>query len=269
MKKYDLLGILWYIDKVEVIRFFVKRGESMSSSNVKIILVDHHSLFRTGIKQILEKEEKFKVVAEGETVDDVYRLMNSIEADILLIDISSNSEQLFSRIHLIKEEIPNCKVIFMSAQRDEHNVLQALKVGASGYLLKEMNVDLFIDAIHAILNGTMWYHPEAMHYFLANCKEIKNKLTENPCSSSESVKRPLHLLTKRECEVLQLLSEGKSNEGIAKSLEVSESTVKNHVASILRKMNVSDRTLAAITAIKNRWVHFEYNDSDIENLVRK
>lgn len=250
-------------------RFCLNRGISMSSNNVNIILIDHHSLFRTGIKEILEREENFQVIAEGESIDDAYRLLNSLQVDILLIDISSNSEQSFSRIHQIKEEFPNTTIVFLSSQKVDHHIYQALKIGASGYLLKEMNVDLFIEAIHSILNGTVWYHPEAMHQFIVSCKEMTDKFSNYSRSSTENVKRPLHLLTKRECEVLQLLSEGKNNEGIAKSLGVSESTVKNHVASILRKMEVSDRTLAAITAIKNRWVYFEYNDEEIEGSMVK
>lgn len=241
----------------------------MSSKNVNIILIDLHSLFRTGIKEILAQEENFRVIAEGESIDDAHRLLSSLHADILLIDIGSNSEEQFSRIHHLREEFPSCTIIFMSSQKDEHLIYQALKIGASGYLLKEMNVDLFIDAIRSIINGTVWYHPEAMHHFIINCKKLNDKFSNYSRSSTEDVRRPLHLLTKRECEVLQLLSEGKNNEGIARILGVSESTVKNHVASILRKMDVSDRTLAAITAIKNRWVYFEYNDQEMKELVLK
>src|SRR5699024_9926552 len=102
-----------------------------------------------------------------------------------------------------------------------------------------------------------------MQQFLLNYREMEKRFSESSFSSPDEVNRPLHLLTKRECEVLQLLAEGNSNEKIARKLKVSESTVKNHVASILRKMNVADRTIAAITAIKNRWVHFEYDLGEV------
>lgn len=234
----------------------------MSNDIVKIILIDSHRLFRAGIKRILEREEKFDVIAEGENVNDAARLMNLFDVDIVLIDISSNTQDGLSEIHRLIESFPSSTIVILSAQEEENLAIQALRIGAKGFLLKEMNVELFIDAINAIHAGNIWYHPNVLQQLLVNYVEMEKKLTTQSFASPDEVIRPLHLLTKRECEVLQLLSEGYSNEGIAKALDVAESTVKNHVASILRKMNVSDRTVAAITAIKNRWVYFEYNQQE-------
>jgi two-component system response regulator DegU len=134
-------------------------------------------------------------------------------------------------------------------------VTHALKTGAQGYLLKEMDSDSLIEAIRVVSEGGSYLHPKVTHNLV---KEYRRLATESVASGAAErtveYRKPLHLLTKRECQVLQLLADGKSNRAVAETLYISEKTVKNHVSNILQKMNVNDRTQAVVTAIKNGWV---------------
>ncbi|MFC9600257.1 LuxR C-terminal-related transcriptional regulator, partial [Peribacillus butanolivorans] len=127
--------------------------------------------------------------------------------------------------------------------------------GAQGYLLKEMDADALIDAVRVVAEGGSYLHPKVTHNLV---KEYRRLAAEEGADRDSvhavEIRRPLHLLTRRECEVLQLLADGKSNRAIGETLYISEKTVKNHVSNILQKMNVNDRTQAVVLAIKNGWV---------------
>ena len=116
-----------------------------------------------------------------------------------------------------------------------------------------MDSDALVDAVKIVAEGGSYVHPKVTHNLVAEYKRLANAQNSGGFQQSE-VRRPLHLLTRRECEVLQMLADGKSNRGIGEGLYISEKTVKNHVSNILQKMNVNDRTQAVVTAIKNGWV---------------
>src|SRR5699024_2006538 len=124
-----------------------------------------------------------------------------------------------------------------------------------GYLLKEMDSNALVEAIRVVSEGGSYLHPKVTHNLVKEYRKLaeENENKENFVFFS----KPLHLLTRRECEVLQLLAEGKSNRDVAESLEISEKTVKNHVSNILQKLNVKDRTQAVVRAIKNGWVKMD------------
>lgn len=154
------------------------------------------------------------------------------------------------------EKFPETKVIILSIHDDENYVTHALKTGASGYLLKEMDADALIEAVKVVADGGSYLHPKVTHNLVNEYRRlaIENANSDEHHVQVVEIRRPLHLLTRRECEVLQLLADGKSNRGIGEALFISEKTVKNHVSNILQKMNVNDRTQAVVVAIKNGWV---------------
>src|SRR5699024_5953398 len=143
------------------------------------------------------------------------------------------------------------KVMILSIHDDESYVTHALKTGASGYMLKEMDSDELIEAVKIVADGGSYIHPKVTHKLVNEYRRIVNSGSKGMGYQQPEVQMPLHLLTSRECEVLQLLSDGKSNRSIGDALFISEKTVKNHVSNILQKMNVNDRTQAVVTAIKN------------------
>lgn len=223
---------------------------------INIILIDDHKLFREGVKRILDFEDSFNVVAEGDDGEEALELVKEHNPDVVLMDINMpNTNGLEATGRLIKQ-FPEVKVIILSIHDDENYVTHALQTGARGYLLKEMDAESLIEAIKIVHDGGSYLHPRVTH----NLVQEYRRLTTGDFDEGEKqvsvieYRKPLHLLTRRECEILQLLAEGNSNRSIAEILFISEKTVKNHVSNILQKMRVEDRTQAVVKAIKNGWV---------------
>ncbi|RDV35334.1 DNA-binding response regulator [Lysinibacillus fusiformis] len=219
----------------------------------KIIIVDDHQLFREGVKRILDFEDTFDVVAEGDDGTDVVTLYAENEPDVVLMDINMPGKNGVEATSELINEFPDAKVIMLSIHDDETYVTHALKSGALGYMLKEMDADEIVEAIKVVANGGSYLYPKVTKNLVAEFKRLSEHENKGNFHQTE-IRRPFHLLTKRECEVLQLLTDGQSNRTIGETLFISEKTVKNHVSSILQKMNVNDRTQAVVTAIKNGWV---------------
>lgn len=219
----------------------------------KIIIVDDHQLFREGVKRILDFEDTFEVVAEGDDGTDVINLYGAQSPDVVLMDINMPRKNGVEATADLIAEYPDAKVIMLSIHDDESYVTHALKSGALGYMLKEMDADEIVEAIKVVANGGSYLHPKVTKNLVAEFRRLSEHENKGNFHQTE-IRRPFHLLTKRECEVLQLLTDGQSNRTIGETLYISEKTVKNHVSSILQKMNVNDRTQAVVTAIKNGWV---------------
>ncbi|EIJ80506.1 two-component response regulator [Bacillus methanolicus PB1] len=221
----------------------------------KIVIIDDHQLFREGVKRILDFEKTFEVVAEGDDGKDAIHLVEQYQPDVVIMDINMPHINGIEATRQLIEKFPESRVIILSIHDDENYVTHALKTGASGYLLKEMDADALVEAVKVVAEGGSYIHPKVTHNLV---KEYRRLATETVNGESYpfngEIRRPLHLLTRRECEVLQLLADGKSNRGIGEALFISEKTVKNHVSNILQKMNVNDRTQAVVVAIKNGWV---------------
>ena len=219
----------------------------------KIIIVDDHQLFREGVKRILDFEDTFEVVAEGDDGGDVVHLYANNLPDVVLMDINMPGKNGVEATADLVMAYPEAKVIMLSIHDDESYVTHALKSGALGYMLKEMDADEIVEAIKVVANGGSYLHPKVTKNLVAEFRRLSEHENKGNFHQTE-IRRPFHLLTKRECEVLQLLTDGQSNRSIGETLYISEKTVKNHVSSILQKMNVNDRTQAVVTAIKNGWV---------------
>ena len=229
----------------------------MNSQKIRIALIDDHKLFREGVKRILSFESSFEVVAEAGDGKDVERLVEEHKPDVVLMDINMPEINGIEATKQLLENHPGTKVIILSIHDDETYVSHALQSGAQGYLLKEIDTESLLEAIRVVYDGGSYLHPKVTH----NLVQEYRKLVQNQHSKSSvheiEYRKPLHLLTRRECQVLQLLSEGQSNRMIAETLVISEKTVKNHVSNILQKMEVNDRTQAVVMAIKNGWVEVE------------
>ncbi len=218
-----------------------------------ILIVDDHQLFREGVKRILDFEESFDVVAEGDDGTDVIDLYMKHQPEVVLMDINMPRMNGVEATEQLVGQFPDAKVIILSIHDDEMYVTQALKSGALGYMLKEMDAGEIVQAIKVVSNGGSYLHPKITHNLVQEFRRLSEREHKGSFQQAE-IRRPLHLLTKRECEVLQLLTDGQSNRVIGETLFISEKTVKNHVSSILQKMNVNDRTQAVVMAIKNGWV---------------
>ncbi|MBO1910780.1 response regulator transcription factor, partial [Microvirga sp. 3-52] len=210
-------------------------------TTIKIVIVDDHQLFREGVKRILDFEDSFEVVAEGNDGSEVVDLYEKHKPDVMLMDINMPRVSGVEATEALLKDYPEAKVIILSIHDDGSYVTHALKTGALGYMLKEMDADAIVDAIKVVSSGGSYLHPKVTHNLVTEFRRLSEREHKGAFQQND-IRRPYHLLTKRECEVLQLLTDGQSNRTIGETLFISEKTVKNHVSSILQKMAVNDRT---------------------------
>lgn len=223
---------------------------------IKLVIIDDHQLFREGVKRILSLEPTIDVLAEGDDGEMAIELVQKYQPDVILMDINMPKVNGVEATRRLIETFPNVKVLILSIHDDESYVTHVLKTGAAGYLLKEMNADALIEAVKVVADGGAYIHPKVTHNLINEYRRLATDSSDEVEVGFREVeyRRPLHMLTRRECEVLQLMTDGKSNRAIGEDLFISEKTVKNHVSNILQKMNVNDRTQAVVEAIKNGWV---------------
>ncbi|WEK53911.1 MAG: response regulator transcription factor [Candidatus Cohnella colombiensis] len=233
-----------------------------AANKIKVLLADDHQLFREGLKRILNMESDLEVVGECGDGIQVLEFCNHIKPDVILLDINMPVENGVVATERLRDIFPDIKVIILSIHDDESYVFETLRKGASGYLLKDMEVETLINAIRTVVEGHAYIHPKVTGKLINQLRRM-TYLDEIGADSGAAASRELvtkiapranNPLTRREAEVLRLMAEGKSNKSIGEGLFISEKTVKNHVSSILQKMEVDDRTQAVITAIKYGWV---------------
>ncbi|MDF2871690.1 MAG: two component transcriptional regulator, LuxR family [Anaerocolumna sp.] len=211
-------------------------------STIRVVITDDHRMIREGLKQLLELEGDISIVGEaGDGIECIEELAIK-KPDVLLLDINMPRMDGLKVLQKLKEMKSNVKVLILTIHNEIEYLLKAVDIGVNGYVLKDSESDLLRKAIFAIYNGEIFIQPNMVP--LLNDK-LENRETETTTES---------LLTKREMEVLKLITEGLFNKEIAYNLSISEKTVKNHVSNIFRKISVSDRTQAAVYAIRNNIV---------------
>lgn len=233
-----------------------------SRHKVKVLLADDHQLFREGLKRILNMEEDIEVVGECGDGTQVLEFCQQSPPEIVLMDINMPLLNGVDATAELRELLPDIKVIILSIHDDESYVFETLRKGATGYLLKDMEAESLINAIRTVAEGNAFIHPKVTGKLIQQLRRMEylsetgaiaedNRIREAGVKFVPSEDNPL---TRREAEVLRLMAEGRSNKMIGEHLFISEKTVKNHVSSILQKMDVDDRTQAVINAIKFGWV---------------
>ncbi|TAH59731.1 MAG: response regulator transcription factor [Gottschalkiaceae bacterium] len=207
---------------------------------IKILIADDHSLVREGLKQILELEDDFEVVGQAsnglETIDKIKEL----NPEVLLLDINMPVMGGIDALRRIKDEGLKVKTVVLTIHEGREYLMETLELGALGYVLKDSDSSSLSKAIRDAYAGETYIQPK----LAANLVREFNTTKSRRASMNNE-------LTRREYEVLSLIAEGLNNKNIADKLFISEKTVKNHVSSIFRKINVNDRTKAAIYAYKN------------------
>ncbi|MFD2117005.1 response regulator [Paenibacillus yanchengensis] len=232
-----------------------------TKEKIKILLADDHQLFREGLKRILNMEDDLEVIGECSDGIQVLEFCQLQQPEIVLMDINMPIETGVAATERLQQAFPEIKVIILSIHDDESYVFEALRKGASGYLLKDMEAEALINAIRSVSHGDSYIHPKVTGKLIHQLRRM-TYLEESGSvvahvTGSERFKhmsKEESPLTRREVEVLRLMAEGKSNRLIGDHLFISEKTVKNHVSSILQKMEVDDRTQAVVNSIKNGWV---------------
>lgn len=209
---------------------------------VKIMIADDHSMIREGLKQLLELEGDFEVIAEAcDGVECLEKLL-MVKPDVLLLDINMPNMNGLEVLQKMKDKRMKVKVLVLTVHNEVEYLLKAVNIGVNGYLLKDSESAELKKAILAVVNGDDYIQPSLIPLLNAKMIDIDN----------DSVK--IEKLTRRELEVLKLLAIGKYNKEVAEELEISERTVKNHVSNIFKKIGVTDRTQAAVFAIRNNLI---------------
>lgn len=214
---------------------------SKVKDKIEIIIADDHMMIREGLKQLLELDGTMKVIAEANDGEECLNLLNKkIHPDILLLDINMPKKNGIEVLEYIKQNKIPVKVLILTVHNEVEYLLKAVDIGIDGYLLKDSSYDELKEAIDVIISGNTYIKPSLL--------PALNESMEDYALDKERIE----CLTKRELDVLRLISEGCSNKKISDELTISERTVKNHISHIFRKIDVEDRTQAAVFAIRNK-----------------
>jgi DNA-binding NarL/FixJ family response regulator len=210
---------------------------------ISVVLADDHVLVRKGLKKLLEMESDIEVVGEASNGLEAVEEVRTKDPDVVLIDINMPKLNGVEATRLLKKEKCRAKIIALTIYDDREYLLELLKIGVSGYLLKDIEPHALVEAVRAVSRGETYIQPTLTRALVAEYKRLSQPL--------QKTGRPL---TAREKEVMAYIAEGMSNIEISEKLGISEKTVKNHVSSILRKLNLMDRTQVAVYALKNNLV---------------
>lgn len=212
---------------------------------VNVVLVDDHSMVREGLRQLLELDGDIKVVGEAGNGETCLELIEQLHPDVVLLDINMPQMSGLEVLEKLRAKGVKQKVLILTIHNEVEYLMRAVEIGVSGYLLKDSESSVLKEAIHAVNAGENYIDPamtpllKEQKYLMELQKEARNKEK---------------LLSGREIEVLCALAEGLYNKEIASKLQISEKTVKNHVSNIFKKIGVSDRTQAAVYAIRHKFV---------------
>ena len=201
---------------------------------IRILLADDHSVVRQGLKMFLALEPDFEVVGEAKNGQEAFRLAKELRPDVVLMDLLMPVMDGIAATAAIRQELPDTEVIALTSVLEDVSVVNAVKAGAIGYLLKNTEADALVRAIRAAAEGQVQLAPEAQARLM---REVR--APDSPEKLSE-----------RETEVLRLVAAGRANKEIARELGIGEKTVKTHVSSILAKLGVQSRTQAALHAAR-------------------
>lgn len=211
----------------------------MKDTNIKVMIADDHVMVREGIKQLLEFDGDIEVIAEANDGVECLEKLKTINPDVLLLDINMPNKNGIEVLEKIRNRNLNIRVLILTVHNEVEYLLKAVDIGVDGYLLKDSESAELKKAIRTVLNGESYIQPSLIP--ILNSRLVARDVDKEKIDS----------LTKRELEVLIQVANGMSNKEIATNLNISERTVKNHISNIFKKIDVSDRTQAAVFAIRN------------------
>lgn len=210
---------------------------------IRIVIADDHPLLREGLRRILEFEDGIEVIAEVGDGQGAINIARKIEFDILLMDLNMPGVNGLEAGRVIRREKPNIGIVVLTVDDSDEKVFQVLQIGVAGYLLKDVDSKTLIQSIRKVFNGEPILSPAVTGKLMG---QLSHPTSRNTCGLSD-----------RELEILHYVVRGSSNREIGIALFISEKTVKNHLSSIYRKLEVEDRTQAALKAVKLKFIHLD------------
>ncbi len=229
------------------------------SGKVRVLIVDDHPLFRQGIRWSLDGEADMDVVGEAENGQEAIKLTDKFIPDVVLVDVNLPGLNGLEVARVIKRHHPHVNVVVVSVYEDDEQLFQAMKVGASAYSSKDVKPTDLLAMIRAVARGAYLIN----EHVLARphvAKRVLHQFRELAATEDDQSGALFAPLTSREIEILDCIARGLSNKEIANDLSISSQTVKNHITSILRKLQVNDRTMAVMYAIQKGWIKMGYDE---------
>jgi len=207
---------------------------------IRVVIVDDHTVVRQGLRFMLEQRAEVEVVGEGSDGEQAIALAGELVPDVLLLDLLMPKLDGIAAVRAIKRLTPTTQIIILTSYYEDDQIFNAIKAGALSYLLKDASAHDLVEAVGRAARGESMLHPLVAARLL---QEIRHR-----------EHAPFQDLTPRELEVLTYLARGRSNQEIARALVISEPTVRTHIANILSKLQLADRTQAAIYALQHQVV---------------
>jgi DNA-binding NarL/FixJ family response regulator len=212
---------------------------------IRVLIADDQALFRRGLYVVLGTEDGIEVVAEAENGEEAVAKAQELAPDVILMDVRMPRMGGVEATAQVRDILPSTKILMLTVSDEEDDLYEAIKAGASGYLLKEISIEEVAEAVRAVHQGQSLISPSM-------ASKLFNEFTLLARRASEQAQLPAPVLTARELEVLALMAQSKSNREIAEALFISENTVKNHVRNILEKLHLHSRMEAVLYAMQKR-----------------
>ena len=218
---------------------------------IRVLIVDDHALFRRGLEMVLAEEPDIELVGEASDGTEAVAKAGEALPDVILMDIRMPKSSGIEACRAMKEVAPSAKIVMLTISDEEEDLFEAIRAGASGYLLKDIPYDEVADVVRAVHGGQSLINPSMAAKLLTEFAALAKRDGEERAQEVPAPK-----LTDREMEVLRLVARGMNNRDIAKELFISENTVKNHVRNILEKLQIHSRMEAVMIAVRENLIEF-------------
>ena len=226
---------------------------------IRVIIIDEQPLFRRGIRATLEQTGSCVIVGESTDAADILELVSTANPDVALIDTGLTSSDPLEIARQARHVAPRMAIIMLTPSEDEERLFQSIKVGAAAYYTRNVTPEELVDAVYKVSQGEYLIKDEILSkpQIASRVLQSFRKMTVDEEPEVNDERDPYSPLSSREVEILDYIARGNSNKEIAKSLKISDQTVKNHITSILKKLSVSDRTAAVVHALRHGWIKMD------------
>jgi two-component system NarL family response regulator len=217
---------------------------------IRTMIVDDHALFRRGLEMVLDSEPDIELVGQASDGAEAVEKAGESLPDVVLMDIRMPRSSGIEACRALKDVVPSAKIVMLTISDEEEDLFEAIRAGASGYLLKDIPLDEVADTVRAVDGGQSLINPSMAGKLLTEFATLARRDSEDEPAKHA----PAPKLTEREMEVLRLVARGLNNRDIAKELFISENTVKNHVRNILEKLQIHSRMEAVMIAVREKLI---------------